>query len=73
MDFRANRLFGVAASMAWVEQHPIVQPIFEAGMTAFCVTLGHDLIAVYSLKDAIRPETFYAISIIGGPHPAVAS
>ncbi|CCM02613.1 uncharacterized protein FIBRA_04716 [Fibroporia radiculosa] len=77
----ADRIIrGGSARWIEVENHPMVQPLLSKGLTTFCVAFGDQLLAVFGLGDALRPESLFvvdnlkkrgiAVSIFSGDHPA---
>jgi len=45
-----------------VQTIPQVASLLSQGLTVFCVSLGEDLLAVYGLKDALRPDAKSVVS-----------
>ncbi|KAK0120283.1 hypothetical protein ONS95_011689 [Cadophora gregata] len=50
------RLRGGNSRWLEVQDNPQVSALLSQGRTVFCVALGEDLIAVYGLDDALRPD-----------------
>lgn len=46
------------------DDHPGVREIIEAGMTAFCVTVGGSLVLAFGLTSTIRDEAAYVIETL---------
>lgn len=75
-----GKFSGGNAHWLGVENHEVVRPILEKGLTTFCVTLKDRLLAVFALTDTLRPETIPVISslrareievsILSGDHAA---
>ncbi|TGO83312.1 hypothetical protein BPOR_0666g00070 [Botrytis porri] len=45
-----------------VENLPAVTSIFSLGVSIFCITVNGNLVAVYGLKDSLRPDTTAVIN-----------
>ena len=45
-----------------VENLPAVKNILSLGLTIFCITINKSLVAVFGLKDSLRPDTTAVIN-----------
>ncbi|CAL1715297.1 unnamed protein product [Somion occarium] len=82
-SWKGEAISGGNARWLGVEQDPHVQPFIAKGLTTFCVTYHGQLLAVFALSDALRPETPTVISkllargievsILSGDHPAAVN
>jgi Cu2+-exporting ATPase len=54
---RAGNPYWLSAS-----EDPLVSPLLSSGQTVFCVTLDTNLVAVYALRDSLRPEALRTIN-----------
>lgn len=45
-----------------VEDLPAVRKTLELGLTTFCVTINNELVAIFGLKDLLRPDAIETIS-----------